>query len=263
LWEANLSRIADVQAFIDASRSVASPRALETLLEAVTREIGFDHYALMHHVDLSRYHPSLDHMERGELVGLSNYPPAWVEEYIRRNIVADDPVLLASRRTNVGFTWDEMPDLIEITAAHRALSDDTRRAGLGGGYTVPAHVPGEATGSCTFAMRFGRALPVHNLAAAQLVGAFAFQAARTMVANARRPSPRPSRRLTDRQLECTILVGRGLTERQIGGRLGISDETVKRHLKEARQTFHVSKSVQLVTRTLHDGQISLSDLIRD
>ncbi|PSJ40365.1 LuxR family transcriptional regulator [Sphingomonas deserti] len=225
--------------------------------------MGFDHYALMHHVDLTHYDPSLGHMDRGEMVALSNYPQAWVEEYIRRGIVSDDPILLASQRTNVGFTWDEVPSLIDFTAAHRALTDDTRRAGLWSGYTVPAHVPGEATGSCTFAMRVGRPLPMHNLAMAQLVGAFAFQAARTMVANARpQPAPR-ARKLTDRQLQCTILVGRGLNERQIAARLGISDETVKRHLKEARQAFQVAKSVQLVTRSLHYGQISLSDLVRD
>ncbi|QAY78325.1 LuxR family transcriptional regulator [Sphingosinicella sp. BN140058] len=241
------------------------PRALESLLGDVARQMGFDHFALMHHVDLAPYRTGLDHMERGEMVAISDYPSAWIEEYVRRNIVADDPVLLASRHSIVGFAWDRMPDLITLTMEHRALMEDTHRAGIGDGYTVPAHIPGEAAGSCTFATRTGRALPVHNLAMAQLVGAYAFQAARTMVINARRhPAAQPPRpRLTDRQLQCTVMVGRGMTEREIARRLGISDETVKRHLKEARQVYEVSKSIELVTRALHDGQISLFDLVRD
>jgi hypothetical protein len=40
-------------------------------------------------------------------------------------------------------------------------------------------------------------------------------------------------------------------------------ETVKRHLKEARQTYGVAKSVQLVTQSLNDGQITLRDLLTD
>lgn len=259
-----MSRLADVQKFIEASRSVRTPRALESLLADVSAQMGFDHYALIHHVDLTAYNSSLDHMQRGEMVALSNYPEAWIHEYIRRNIVADDPVLLASHRSAVGFRWDEVPNLIKVTSAHRDVTEDTHRAGLGEGFTVPAHVPGEATGSCNFAMRIGRALPARNLPMAQLVGAYAFQAARSMVASARdRRNGRPIRRLTDRQLECTILVGRGLTEQQIAGRLGISDETVKRHLKEARQVYEVAKSIQLVARSLYDGHIALTDLLRN
>jgi LuxR family quorum-sensing system transcriptional regulator CciR len=258
-----MSRLADVQTFIDASRTLRTPAALEELLASISSDMGFDHYALIHHIDLSGYDVSLGHMQRGELVALSNYPPTWIEEYIARNIVADDPVLLASHRTAVGFRWDEIGTLIDVTSHHREVREETERAGLGGGYTVPAHVPGEATGSCNFAMRRGRSLPEANLPMAQLVGSFAFQAARAMVDNARAGSRgRTPRRLTNRQLECTILVGRGLTERQIAARLSISEETVKRHLKEARITHGVGKSIQLVARTLHEGQITLSDILR-
>jgi LuxR family quorum-sensing system transcriptional regulator CciR len=83
-----------------------------------------------------------------------------------------------------------------------------------------------------------------------------------MVIRARPRSEVKPRRLTERQLQCTVLVGRGLTEQEIGRRLGISDETVKRHLKEARQAFEVNKSIQLVARTLYDGQITLIDLLK-
>ena len=43
--------------------------------------------------------------------------------------------------------------------------------------------------------------------------------------------------------------------------LGISEETVKRHLKDAREHYDVPKRVQLVIRAVFDGQIALSDLL--
>jgi len=71
--------------------------------------------------------------------------------------------------------------------------------------------------------------------------------------------PRASR-LTPRQIECTLWVGRGLTESEIAGKLGISTETVKRHLKEARGSYGVDKSIQLLIRAMADGLVKLEDL---
>jgi len=99
---------------------------------------------------------------------------------------------------------------------------------------------------------------------AHWIGIFAFQAGRTMLNDTRRGRAAPGpRRLTERQLQCTILVGRGLCEGAIGRRLGISPETVKRHLKEARLSYGVTKSVQLVTHALRDGQITLRDVFSE
>src|SRR3546814_19946118 len=110
--------------------------------------MGFDYFALIHHVDLSPLSADLAHMDQGDLIGLTNYPQEWVEIYQRRNIVANDPILLASHQTNVGFAWDDIGDLINVTAQHREITSDTRRAGIGNGFTVPDHVPGEANRSC-------------------------------------------------------------------------------------------------------------------
>lgn len=168
-----MSQLSDINTFIELSRAARTPAELDRLILDITREMGFDHYALIHHVDLKGFAPDLRHMERGELVALWNYPEAWVEVYHERNIVANDPVLIASQRTNVGFVWEDMGNLIRITPLHRAITEDTRRAGLAQGFTVPAHIPGEANGSCNFAVRTGRTLPRHNLPMAQLVGSFA------------------------------------------------------------------------------------------
>jgi LuxR family quorum-sensing system transcriptional regulator CciR len=257
-----MTQLSDVHRFIELSKSVREPRDLDSLIADITKEMGFDYYALIHHVDLAAYSSDLDHIEKGELVALWNYPEAWVEEYHTRNIVTNDPVLLASQRTNVGFVWEDMGDLIKITPLHRAITDDTRRAGLAQGFTVPAHIPGETNGSCNFAVRTGKQLPRENLAMAQLVGSFAFQAARTLVEKARRKgTPSAHKRLGNRQLECIALVARGKSDWEIGQILGISEFTVRRHLMLAKEHYEVASRYQVVTRAMFEGQISISDVL--
>lgn len=257
-----MTQFSDVLTFIEISKSITQPRDLDRLIADITKEMGFDHYALIHHVDLTAYSTDLDHMKKGNLAALWNYPEAWVEEYQARNIVANDPVLIASQRTNVGFVWEDMGDLIKITPLHRAIADDTKRAGLAQGFTVPAHIPGETNGSCNFAVGTGRPLPRENLAMAQLVGSFAFQAARAMVEKARRKvTPATTKRLGNRQLECIALVAQGKSDWEIGQILGISEFTVRRHLMLAKEHYDVVSRFQVVTRAMFEGQISLSDVI--
>jgi LuxR family quorum-sensing system transcriptional regulator CciR len=258
-----LTQLADVECFIEQSQRVTTPHALNDLIKNISTEMGFDYYALIHHVDLTAMDASFSHMANGTLVALTNYPDGWVEEYVRRNIVADDPVLIASHRSTVGFRWSDTGRLVELTSSHKAVTADTRRAGLGDGFTIPAHVPGEANGSCNFAVRTGRALPEANLRMAQLVGSFAFQAARGMVRKAQDMSNFVRRvKLSPRQLECIALVARGKSDWEIGRILGVSEETVKHHVKMAREQYDVPSRVQAAFRAVFDGQIQLSDVVR-
>lgn len=50
--------------------------------------------------------------------------------------------------------------------------------------------------------------------------------------------------LTSRQRECLRLVGQGFELKDIGRALGISDMTVKQHLRAARDTLGVSRSLE-------------------
>ena len=251
----------EVQAFIDCSRRVASAEDLHDLMQAISREMGFDHFALVHHVDLRPMGGFANHLVGNDFIVLSDYPQFWVDQYISDGIVVDDPVLIASQRTNVGFAWDTVPDLLKLTPSQREITERTHRAGLVNGFTVPANVPGELNGSCNFAIAAGRDLPRQNLAMAQLVGSFAFQAAREVVARQRKIEIHEPPRLSQRQLECIVLVARGKSDWEIGKILGISEETVKWHLKDARARYDVPKRVQLVMRTLFDGQLALTELI--
>ena len=231
------------------------------MMQDITREMGFDYFALVHHVDLRPFGTLNGHLLTSDFVTISDYPQAWIEEYITGDVVSSDPRLLASQRTNVGFGWDQLHEIIEVTDAHRRVIERAERAGIGDGFTVPANVPGELNGSCNFAMRTGSFAPRTNFSMAQLAGSFAFQAARNLVLRIRGLGVNERVQLTERQLECIVLVARGKTDWEIGKILGISSETVKQHIANARELYDVPKRMQVVLRALYDGQVPLSEML--
>ena len=230
---------------------VASGAELADLLDDVSRHLGFRYWALTHHVDI-RCHPA-------RAIRLLNYPLEWVEYYDAQGLGLSDPVHRASHVTSLGFAWSRIPEMIALTPRDREILDRGLSNGIGDGFTVPAHVPGEAHGSCSFANPSGTALPDEDLPLAQLVGTFAFEAARRLwrVRPDHQAAP-----LTERQRECLIWVARGKTDWEIATILGIAHHTVVMHLKHARDRFGGGKRTSLVAQALYDSSISFSDIFR-
>jgi len=245
----SLTRFAEE--FANAIAGATSLDELATVLAAIALELGFRYFALTHHVDI----PSAP----VPAVRLHNYPAAWADYFDAQRLGPSDPVHRASHMTGFGFTWSRLPGLIQLTPQDRDVLDRARQSGIGDGFTVPAHVPGESAGSCSFATSTGHEARADILYVAQLVGGLAFEAARRLVA-IRGPLPeRPQ--LTDRQRECVYWAARGKSDGEIAGILGISHETVILHLKQARARYGVYKRTQLAVHALFDGTLSFADLL--
>jgi LuxR family quorum-sensing system transcriptional regulator CciR len=161
--------------------------------------------------------------------------------------------------TSVGFAWSELSDLIHLTKQDLQILDLASRHGIGEGFTVPAHVPGEVHGSCSFAQVTGERMSDEHLPLLQLVGAFAFEAARRMQRVRIAPGPV---RLTDRQRECVMWAARGKSDWEISRILGISQDTVIEHLRHARERYGVGKRTLLAIHALFDGTIGFFDVLR-
>lgn len=159
------------------------------------------------------------------------------------------------------FAWSEVPEMIRLTRQHKDLLLRVRQEGLGDGFTVPAHVPGEANGSCNFAMAGAELVPRRNLTMAQLVGSYAFQAARKIVLQRLTPGQLERPKLTTRQIECVALIAQGKTDKEIARILGLSPETVSEHVADACRRYNVSRRIQLAFHAIHDGHLSLADAI--
>ena len=226
-----------------------SSTELADLLDCTTRELGFRYWALTHHVDIRR--------QPDKAIRLHNYPGEWVEYYDANRLGLSDPVHRASHVTSLGFAWSRIPDLIALTPRDREILAKGGTNGIGDGFTVPAHVPGESHGSGSFANPAGMSLPMDDFPLAQLVGTFAFEAARRLWGV--RPSA-PAAPLTDRQRECLIWVARGKTDWEIARILGLTHHTVVMHLKHARDRFGGGKRTSLVAQALYDTSISFPDI---
>lgn len=241
-----------IQDFIAASKTLADDDQLKTLLADAGRELGFTYFALVRHVDLRSGSETISHLD--------NYPVVWSERFVANKLFIEDPVLHASSRALAGFAWAEIGDRVALTTRQRHLLENATCEGLGEGFTVPANVPGETNGSCSFATRVGVALPSDDrLLLAQLVATFAFEALRR-IEHAGLVLPEPPR-LSPRQRDCLLLAAWGKTDWEMAQILGLKEDTVTEYLDDARRRYDVSRRMQLAMRAVFDGQISLLDAI--
>jgi len=255
-----LDQFSEVQTFVHEVNRTTSLNDLSGLLENCGRVFGFDYFALVHHVDLKFDYP--------EIIRLHNYPDAWTSTLIERDYFSDDPIHAACQRSGVGFLWSDVDKIISLNSRHKEILNAAAYAGMGGGFTVPAHVPGEYNGSCSFATRSGREFSSKVIPATHYLGSFAFEAARRIVHSSMKKTPAEmagtgkSPYLTQRQFDCVVLAAKGKSDWDIAQLLGISPETVHQHIEDAKRRYHVATRMQLVVRTLFDSQLSFADILR-
>ena len=237
--------------FAAAAANAVDLLTLSTHLEDAGRELGFRYFALVHHVSLRRSSP--------RLIESSNYPPVWSEMFVGRNFFVNDPVLHASQRTAAAFAWHDVGRLLPLKERHRAILEQSRREGMGEGITIPANIPGEPNGSCSFATKAGRALPCRSHQfAATLIGMLAFERARQLKGLPRAADQVPH--LSPREEDCLRLLVGGASDKQIARRLDLSPETTKRYIKTARAAYGAATRTELAVRALRDGVVSFDGL---
>ena len=66
-----------------------------------------------------------------------------------------------------------------------------------------------------------------------------------------------SERLTQRELEVLQQIARGLRNKEIGGELGIAEDTVKMHVKSILEKLGVNDRTEAVTVALRRGILPL------
>lgn len=246
--------LAVIRDFIPKASKVGELAELRTLVADACRELDFDFFALIHHIRFGMPVPGN--------VRISNYPADWVATLRQRNNMRD-PVLRAAERAPAGFRWNRLETLITLTEEDRNILRRAAWHGIGEGFTVPNHVPGETFGSCHFAVRAGTEFPDRNIPAAQSIGSFAFEAARQLLANSADPAtayPDPAP-LTDRQRECLIFAARGKSDSVIAQLLDIRPRTVNEHIEAAKRRYCVATRSQLMVRALFRSEILYSEVL--
>ncbi|TPG48050.1 helix-turn-helix transcriptional regulator [Sphingomonas glacialis] len=242
-----LERIGDFYGEID---RIDTLDRLLAALTSICKGAGIPFLSVTHHVDFSRSQPGALH--------LHNYPARFAAFHDGNGLGTRDPVHRMSQSRYTGFMWSTQPSLLPRTRADQELFDRAEDAGIGDGYTVPVHMAGEPSGSCSFAVAPGITFPKSFIPLAQGLGIFAFDAARRLIGACGRRQFHCQ--LTPREREIVLLLGQGYQEKQIARLLRITPVTVNDHLKHARERCGVHKSFLLVVCALASGVINASEL---
>ena len=241
-----------VQAFADAAVSVESLPDLDLMMREAAGEFGADYYLMVHHANF--FEGTLG------LVNLCNYPPELREISLQDGHELSDPIMDACERTLTGFFWNDVGSVIEMTPRHLERAAAVHETGLGDGFVVPAHIPGEHLGSCHFAVESGKTLPRENSAALQTIATFGFEAARRLSRERDHVDGRPAA-LTTRQRECLILSARGKSDSVIGQLLNLSPKSVNAYMEAAKRKYGVATRSQLIVSALYASEISFNDIV--
>ncbi len=245
------SCLALADAFIRAVRTTRTESDLFALMEAITQDMGFRWFALIHHDDLSVVRP--------DRVDIRKYPAAISERIIGRRYYRRDPIIRGSLFSGGAFLWSELHDIMRLDRHDRASFELGMSEGLNEGITVPYIRLGDCMGSATFAGMRRPERAGRFLGPAQMIGIFAFQAALRMLKQPlilRAPPPR----LHPRPRDCVVLAGRGHSNKEIARALSLTPRTVDGYLTEARRLFDAHDRTELVVSAVLAGEIGLDEL---
>lgn len=246
--------ITDLNELLALFKNAKTERELHDALVYTTWRLGFTQFAMGHHVDLT--HPPDD------AVRLTNYNEDWISHVLNRGYFSDDPIHVASTKTNVGFLWQDVSSIIQLSPRQKMVLAEAVGFGLAQGFTVPVYLPGEYQGTCSFAAASLDGISSNALSIAQLCGVFAFNAARQIMKHRLKITPSEVPLLSTRQQEALIHIGRGKSDPEIGYLMNITRATAHEHVELVRRAYGNAQRPHLIARALFDGQITFSDLFR-
>ncbi|WP_120251505.1 helix-turn-helix transcriptional regulator [Sphingobium sp. YG1] len=246
----NISHLDFAEDFVRTVRSVLTYHDLSALMQEAALAMGFRYWALIHHDDLR--------VARPDRVNLKNYPEATTARLIDAREYRRDPVIRGCIFADGAFLWSKLSDIIHLESKDRKVLAMGAMDGLNEGITIPYNRLGECVGSCTFA---GIRRPENAdrfLGLTQMIGIFAFQAARRLLAVPAIP-PQRQTKLLPRQRDCIVLVGQGRSNKHIARILGLTPRTVDGYLTAARSLYGAHDRAELVAQAVLAGEIGLHE----
>jgi DNA-binding CsgD family transcriptional regulator len=177
-----------------------------------------------------------------------NLTPAWEKFSDQRNIPTRSPALTTARRQTAPFSFVEVFDNPVLPPEQKWVWQVTREWGWRNGFVVPVHGPRGYFSYVSIASpERDLDLGIENRARLQMLALLAHDRCSTL-SLAERPdaAPDPSRKLSERELECMRWVAAGKTDWEIGAILVISSSTARFHVENARRKLDASTRAQAV-----------------
>ncbi|MBM9401915.1 LuxR family transcriptional regulator [Gluconacetobacter azotocaptans] len=216
-----------------------SAHSRSTLLRSYLKslkEVG-DFYFAFGRFDRSQNQPH-------EIIHVS-YPDDWIEYYTDQKYITEDPTITKVAQTHTPYRWNELRDLLP---SQRNIFSGLSTYGVRDGYTIPLHSPDGMVFVASFACR-ASVTRIDRVILTTLTTQFYFRYQALTL------SPSPSVVLSDREKECLRWAARGKSSWETGMIIGISENTVNFHIKNALSKLRCSSRIVGVVRAICLGLI--------
>ena len=168
-------------------------------------------------------------------------PPGWEQIYDERRFATVEYIPREARRRAASFAWS---DMLPRTADERDLMLTLRDCGFPNGLVTPCHGPGGYLGVVSLAFERLEDLAAADRNAIEVASTVLHERMRELARTSAEPPPT----LTARELDCIRFIADGYSDREIGDRLSISDQTVVSYVKSARLKLGARTRAQAVAR---------------
>jgi LuxR family quorum sensing-dependent transcriptional regulator len=175
------------------------------------------------------------------------WPSAWSRHYFSKGLVARDPCAAQCLRSSQLFSWRSIAQK-RLQREERAVMETAADFGLRDGFCLPVH---GATGEIGVISLAGQSLE-HSRRGRFVIEAAGYCSYQKL-GRLRQASVRPV--LTKRQAEVCDWVAAGKSLPEIAEILGISRETVERHLKDSRARLGAANRVHTVVTAIRRREI--------
>ncbi|MBB4276667.1 LuxR family transcriptional regulator [Rhizobium mongolense] len=183
-----------------------------------------------------------------------NYPDEWLKRYSEMGYDRIDPIINKSRKRARAFRWSEVYNDASTTEIERRVFDEAATFGLRSGLSVPMHGPDSTFAIMSFAQPWEREFDNRTITYLQLAAAH-FHLKVAKFANSSCIASAPN--LSLREKECILWVARGKSSWNIGIILGISENTVNFHVKNAMRKLDVTSRTVAAIKAVDFGIIEL------
>jgi len=242
-----------IAGFADTIEACATQEDLAREVERFARAQGFEWFIVQDAAALSS--------AAAEGIRLTNCPASLFEAYDRAGYARYDPIVKALDRTGRTLSWREIPDVVSLSRAEAGVLSHARRAGIADGVTASVRVPGQRHGFVSLVSRQPIGVDYGRKAAVSVIAPIAYEAAHRLWHRSTNADPPADLRITNRQMECLILVAKGKSDWEAARILGVSEQTVHHHVESVRTKLRVRRRTQLVIRALHYGLIGYDDVL--
>ena len=236
-----------VSDFIESSNCADTPKELAASFRVAISDCGYDRFAygaLTHYSQYKFKHP---YQAPGILV---EYPSDWVAHYFHYGYAHVDPIISRTPMMRWPYLWSELNDLTE---GQQKFMAEANEAGLTHGICVPLHGPFGDTFAMSLASDYRGVAPRVVIDKLHVITAQFHTAFMRMIVED--PVAKPVVKLTPRETECLTWSSRGKSSWDIGMILGISENTVNFHIKNAMKKLDCSTRILAIVKVIRMGII--------